>query len=179
MVHSHGHLGHRAGDPQFEGIGGVQWCLRTWLHVRKYFGFVDWPMAMCRSISATRLMDVLPRRATVRHDWCTTITNAAWCSSAIFCSRGDSLVDDWSAYQASARPVVELLEDRPVSFVLGRTHRKESVRGLLPWQFTYILMNGASNSQGRFGGAARGAGQIQWFLYGKPGGLSSRTACAY
>src|SRR5579871_6195135 len=43
VVHSHTHLDHRAGDPQFQGLADVQVVPAQLDSVRKYFGFTHWP----------------------------------------------------------------------------------------------------------------------------------------
>jgi glyoxylase-like metal-dependent hydrolase (beta-lactamase superfamily II) len=57
--------------------------------------------------------------------------------SGDFLLPGRLLVDDRSAYEASARRVAEFLKDRPVSFVLGGHVEKNRSGELLPWQSTY------------------------------------------
>jgi len=57
--------------------------------------------------------------------------------SGDFLLPGRLLVDDWSAYEASAQRVAEFLKDRPVSFVLGGHVEKNQSGELLAWQSTY------------------------------------------
>jgi len=137
VVHSHGHLDHRAGDPQFEGVNGVQLVRSDVEHVRKYFGFADWPNGSAQLDLGDRIVDVLPAPGhhpaqLVYYDRSTGLV-----FSGDFLLPGRLLVDDWSAYEASARRVAEFLKDRPVSFVLGGHVEKNRSGELLPWQSTY------------------------------------------
>lgn len=56
VVHSHGHLDHRAGDPQFEQAPGIQLVPSDLEHVRKYFGFGDWPNGGARGLKPIRAL---------------------------------------------------------------------------------------------------------------------------
>jgi hydroxyacylglutathione hydrolase len=60
VVHSHGHLDHRAGDPQFAHVPGIQLVPSDLEHVRKYFGFGDWPNGAVQVDLGDRIIDVLP-----------------------------------------------------------------------------------------------------------------------
>ena len=137
VVHSHGHLDHRAGDPQFEGLGGVQLVPSDLDHVRKYFGFADWPNGDAQIDLGDRIIDVLPAPGHHPAQLVYYDHNTGLVFSGDFLLPGRLLVDDWSAYQASARRVVEFLKDRPVSFVLGGHVEKNRLGELLPWQSTY------------------------------------------
>jgi glyoxylase-like metal-dependent hydrolase (beta-lactamase superfamily II) len=137
VVHSHGHLDHRAGDPQFEGVNGVQLVPSDLEHVRKYFGFADWPNGVAQIDLGDRIVDVLPAPGhhpahVVYYD-----RNTGLVFSGDFLLPGRLLVDDRSAYEASARRVAEFLKNRPVSFVLGGHVEKNRSGELLPWQSTH------------------------------------------
>ncbi|MBD8874081.1 MBL fold metallo-hydrolase [Rhodanobacter sp. DHB23] len=60
VVHTHGHLDHRAGDPQFERLPGVTVVPADLGHVRSYFHFTDWPNGLARIDLGGRTVDVLP-----------------------------------------------------------------------------------------------------------------------
>jgi glyoxylase-like metal-dependent hydrolase (beta-lactamase superfamily II) len=53
VVHSHGHLDHRAGDPQFEGVNGSRWCARISSTCANISASPNGRTAAHRSISAT------------------------------------------------------------------------------------------------------------------------------
>ncbi len=143
VVHSHGHLDHRAGDAQFEGVSGVQVVRSDLEHVRKYFGFADWPNGRAQIDLGGRIIDVLPAPGHHPSQLVYYDRNTGLVFSGDFLLPGRLLVDDWSAYQASARRVAEFLRDRPVSFVLGGHIEKNRSGQLLPWQSTYHPDEGA------------------------------------
>jgi hydroxyacylglutathione hydrolase len=137
VVHSHGHLDHRAGDPQFEGVNGVQLVRSDLEHVRKYFGFADWPNGSAQIDLGDRIVDVLPAPGHHPAQLVYYDRNTGLVFSGDFLLPGRLLVDKWSAYEASARHVAEFLSDRPVSFVLGGHIEKNRSGELLPWESTY------------------------------------------
>lgn len=137
IVHSHGHLDHRAGDPQFEGINGVQLVRSDLEHVRNYFGFANWPNGSAQIDLGDRTVDVLPAPGHHPAQLVYYDRNTGLVFSGDFLLPGRLLVDDWSAYEASAQRVAEFLKDRPVSFVLGGHIEKNRSGELLPWESTY------------------------------------------
>jgi glyoxylase-like metal-dependent hydrolase (beta-lactamase superfamily II) len=137
VVHSHGHLDHRAGDPQLEGVNGVQLVRSDVDHVRKYFGFADWPNGSAQIDLGDRIVDVLPAPGHHPAQLVYYDRNTGLVFSGDFLLPGRLLVDDWSAYEASAQRVAEFLKDRPVSFVLGGHVEKNQSGELLAWQSTY------------------------------------------
>ena len=137
VVHSHGHLDHRAGDPQFEGVNGVQLVRSDLEHVRKYFGFADWPNGTAQIDLGDRIVDVLPAPGHHPAQLVYYDRSTGMVFSGDFLLPGRLLVDDLSAYQASAQRVAEFLKDRPVSFVLGGHVEKNRSGELLPWESTY------------------------------------------
>ena len=137
VVHSHGHLDHRAGDPQFEAVNGVELVRADLGHVRTYFGFADWPNGSAQIDLGERIVDVLPAPGHHAAQLLYYDRNTGLVFSGDFLLPGRLLVDDWSAYEASAQRVAEFLKDRPVSFVLGGHVEKNRSGELLPWESTY------------------------------------------
>jgi hydroxyacylglutathione hydrolase len=137
VVHSHGHLDHRAGDPQFEGVNGVQLVRSDPEHVRDYFGFGNWPNGSAQIDLGDRIVDVLPAPGHHPAQLVYYDRNTGLVFSGDFLLPGRLLVDDWSAYEASAQRVAKFLKDRPVSFVLGGHIEKNRSGELLDWQSTY------------------------------------------
>jgi hydroxyacylglutathione hydrolase len=137
VVHTHGHLDHREGNRQFENHPGVQLVLSDLEHVRRYFGFTDWPNGTAQVDLGGRIIDVLPAPGhhpahVVYYD-----RNTGILFSGDYLLHGRILVDDLAAYQASARRVADFVKDRPVSYVLGGHIEKNTSGELLPWQSTY------------------------------------------
>jgi hydroxyacylglutathione hydrolase len=137
VLHSHGHLDHRAGDPQFEGVNGVQLVRSDLEHVRKYFGFADWPNGSAQIDLGGRIVDVLPAPGHHAAQLVFYDRNTGLVFSGDFLLPGRLLIDDWNAYETSAQRVAAFLNDRPVSFVLGGHVEKNGSGELLPWQSTY------------------------------------------
>jgi hydroxyacylglutathione hydrolase len=137
VVHSHGHLDHRAGDPQFEGLNGVELVRSDLEHVRAFFGLADWPNGSAQIDLGDRIVDVLPAPGHHPAQLLYYDRNTGLVFSGDFLLPGRLLVEDWSAYEASARRVAEFLKDRPVSFVLGGHVEKNRSEALLPWESTY------------------------------------------
>jgi hydroxyacylglutathione hydrolase len=137
VVHSHGHLDHRSGDPQFEQVPGVQLVPSDLEHVRKYFNFGDWPNGSAQMDLGDRIIDVLPAPGHHPAQLLYYDRNSGLVLSGDFLLPGRLLVDDFAAYEASARRVADFLKDRPVSYVLGGHVEKSSGGELFPSQSTY------------------------------------------
>lgn len=137
VVHSHTHLDHRAGDPQFQGISGVKVVAAQLPSVQQFFGFPHWPDGVAQLDLGGRVIDVLPAPGhNIAH--------------VLFYDRGTSLlfsgdfllparliVDDIASYRASARRVMEFLRDRPVSYVLGGHIEEDRTGRLYDWMSSY------------------------------------------
>jgi hydroxyacylglutathione hydrolase len=136
VVHSHGHLDHRAGDPQFERVPGVQLVPSDLEHVRKYFNFGDWPNGNAQIDLGDRIVDVLPAPGHHPAQLVYYDRNTGLVLSGDFLLPGRLLVDDFDAYEASARRVADFLKDRPVSYVLGGHIEKSAGGELFPSQST-------------------------------------------
>lgn len=136
VVHSHTHLDHRAGDPQFQGLPGVTLVAAQLPSVKSFFGFTHWPEGRAELDLGGRIVDVLPAPGhnvahVVYYDH-----NTAILFSGDFLLPGRLLVDDYSAYVASAARVAAFVQDRPVSYVLGGHIEKDKDGVLFDWQST-------------------------------------------
>ena len=136
VVHSHTHLDHRAGDPQFQGLPGVTLVAAQLPSVKSSFGFKDWPEGIAQVDLGDRVVDVLPAPGhnvahVVYYD-----RNTAILFSGDFLLPGRLLVDDYPAYVASAARVAAFVKDRPVSYVLGGHIEKDKDGALFDWQST-------------------------------------------
>jgi hydroxyacylglutathione hydrolase len=137
VVHSHGHLDHRAGDPQFEHVPGIELVPSDLAHVRKYFSFSDWPNGRAQIDLGDRIIDVLPAPGHHPAQLVYFDRNTGLVFSGDFLLPGRLLVDNFDDYEASARRVADFLKDRPVSYVLGGHIEKSSAGELFPWQSTH------------------------------------------
>jgi glyoxylase-like metal-dependent hydrolase (beta-lactamase superfamily II) len=137
VVHSHTHLDHRAGDPQFQGLADVQVVAAQLPSVKTFFGFTHWPEGVTQFNLGGRIVDVLPAPGhnpahVVFYD---RVTGLLFSGDFLLPAR--LIVDDIDAYRASARRVMEFLRDRPVSYVLGGHIEEDSAGRLYDWQTSY------------------------------------------
>lgn len=137
VVHTHRHLDHRAGDPQFALFSNTQVVGFDIDSVRRYFKFTDWPNGLAQVDFGDRMVDVLP---TPGHN---ETEVAFYDRSTGLLLTGDSLmparllIDDTSADLASAERVAAFAKDRPISFVLGGHIEMNSAGDLFPWESQY------------------------------------------
>jgi len=137
VVHSHGHLDHRSGDPQFENIAGIQRVPADLDHVRNYFGFSSWPNGTAQIDLGERIVDVLPAPGHHPAHLLYYDRNTGILFSGDYLLPGRLLVDDIAAYRSSAQRVADFIKGRPVSYVLAGHIEKNTAGELLPWQSTH------------------------------------------
>src|SRR5262249_33598238 len=137
VLHTHRHLDHRAGDPQFANLPGVQVVPAFLEDVRTYFGFKRWPEGLAQVELGDRTIDVIP---TPGH----SPTHVAYYDrttglffSGDFLLPGRLLVDDSDQYLASAQRVVDFIRSRPITHVLGAHVEMNREEELFPWKSTY------------------------------------------
>jgi hydroxyacylglutathione hydrolase len=119
VTHTHRHLDHRAGDPQFTSLPSVQIVPIDLEGVRAFFGFTGWPNGIAHLDLGGRTVDVIP---TPGHN----PTHVAFYDSRTgilfsgdFLLPGRLLVEDAAAYRESALRVVDFLKTRPLTHILG------------------------------------------------------------
>jgi glyoxylase-like metal-dependent hydrolase (beta-lactamase superfamily II) len=137
VTHSHKHLDHRAADPQFQGLPGVELVLPDLDHVKARFGFSDWPKGAAQIDLGGRIVDVLPVPGHHAAHLLFYDRQTALVFSGDFLLPGRLLVDDRAAYQASAERIAAFVHDRPVSAVLGGHVEMDRAGQLFPWQSLY------------------------------------------
>jgi hydroxyacylglutathione hydrolase len=119
VVHTHRHLDHRAGDPQFKGLPNVEVVGFDLNSVRQYFGFTDWPNGLATIDLGERSVDVLPTPGHNETHIAFYDRDTAIFFSGDFFLPGRLLIDDRRADLASAKRVADFVAERPVSYVLG------------------------------------------------------------
>lgn len=137
VVHSHGHLDHRAGDPQFQGIPRVRVVGADLASVKDYFGFKGWPEGSATIDLGGRTLDVLPAPGHHPAELLFYDRNTGLLYSGDFLLPGRILVDDIKAYRVSAARAAAFVQDRQVSAVLGGHIEKDRAGELLDWQSTH------------------------------------------
>ena len=60
VAHTHRHLDHRAGDPQFASLPSVQIVPIALEGVRAFFDFTNWPQGIAHVDLGGRTVDVIP-----------------------------------------------------------------------------------------------------------------------
>jgi hydroxyacylglutathione hydrolase len=119
VVHTHKHLDHRAGDRQFEGLPGVQVVAPDLDSVRGLFGFKDWPEGVAHIDLGERIVDVIPAPGHQASHLVFYDNRTALLLSGDFLMPGRLLVDDAGAFHRSALRLVDFLQTRPVTYVMG------------------------------------------------------------
>jgi hydroxyacylglutathione hydrolase len=119
VVHTHRHLDHRAGDPQFTGLPGVEVIGFDIDSVRAYYRFTNWPDGVAQIDLGGRIVDAMPTPGHNPTEVSFYDRNTALFFSGDFLLPGRLLIDDTAADIASARRVADFVKDRPVTAVLG------------------------------------------------------------
>jgi glyoxylase-like metal-dependent hydrolase (beta-lactamase superfamily II) len=119
VVHTHGHLDHRLGDSQFGNLSNVEVVPADLAHVRKYFGFQDWPNGLAQVDLGGRIVDVIPTPGHYPSHVSYYDRETGLFFSGDFFLPGRLIIDDAHADLASARRVADFIRDRPVTYVLG------------------------------------------------------------
>ncbi len=119
VVHTHGHLDHRAGDPQFQSLPHVQVVGTDLEHVKQYFGFSTWPNGVSQIDLGDRTVDVLPTPGHYPSHVSYYDRNTALFFSGDFFMPGRLIIDNTQDDVGSAQRVADFIKNRPVSHVLG------------------------------------------------------------
>ena len=119
VVHTHGHLDHRAGDSQFASLPSVKVVPADLEAVRAFFAFANWPDGIAQVELGDRTIDVIP---TPGHHPAHVAFYDRKTGILFF---GDFLMparltmEDSAAYYASAVRVVDFVQARPLTHILG------------------------------------------------------------
>ena len=137
VLHTHRHLDHRAGDPQFANLPGVQVVPALLEDVQKHFGFNSWPEGLAQVELGDRTIDVIPTPGHNPTHVAFYDRNTGLFFSGDFLLPGRLLVDDIDAYLASAQRVADFVKDRPITHVLGAHIEMNREEELFPWMSTH------------------------------------------
>jgi glyoxylase-like metal-dependent hydrolase (beta-lactamase superfamily II) len=137
VVHTHGHLDHRAGDPQFQSLPNVQVVATDLPHVKQFFGFNQWPEGVAQVDLGDRIVDVLPTPGHYPSHVAYYDRNTALFFSGDFFMPARLIIDDTASDVASARRVADFIKDRPVSYVLGGHVELDANGDTFDWGSTY------------------------------------------
>ena len=119
VAHTHRHMDHRAGDPQFASLPSVQVVPIDLEGVKAFYRFANWPNEIAHLDLGERTVDVIP---TPGHN----ATHVAFYDSRTgvlfsgdFLLPGRLLIEDAAAYRESALRVNDFLKTRPLNHILG------------------------------------------------------------
>jgi glyoxylase-like metal-dependent hydrolase (beta-lactamase superfamily II) len=119
VAHTHRHLDHRAGDPQFASLPSVQIVPIDLEGVRAFFGFTNWPNGIAHLDLGDRTVDVIPTPGHNETHVAFYDSRTGILFSGDFLMPGQLLIEDAAAYHESALRVVDFLKTRPLTHVLG------------------------------------------------------------
>ena len=118
VVHTHGHLDHRAGDSQFS-IPSVKVVPADLEAVRAFFGFANWPEGIAQVELGDRTIDVIPTPGHHPAHVAFYDRRTGILFSGDFLMPARLTMEDSSAYHASAVRVVDFVQARPLTHILG------------------------------------------------------------
>ena len=137
VVHTHGHLDHRAGDPQFEHLPNVQVIGTDLAHVRQFFGFPDWPEGVAQVDLGDRVVDVLPTPGHYPSHVTYYDRSTGLLFTGDFFLPGRLLIRNEAADLASAKRVAAFINSLPVAHVLGGHLELDAKGELFPFYSHY------------------------------------------
>ena len=119
VVHTHGHLDHRSGDDQFRALPDVEVVPTDFENVKSGLGIADWPNGIGQIDLGDRIIDVIPTPGHHQSHVSYYDRQTGLFFSGDFLLPGRLLIEDTNADFASARRVVEFVQQRPITYVLG------------------------------------------------------------
>jgi glyoxylase-like metal-dependent hydrolase (beta-lactamase superfamily II) len=137
VVHTHRHLDHRAGDPQFAHLPNVEVVGYELESVRRYYHFTDWPGGVAQLDLGDRVVDVMPTPGHNQTEVSFYDRNTGLFFSGDFLMPGRLLIDDAAVGLASSEKVAGFARNHPIALVLGGHIEMNAAGDLYPWQSTY------------------------------------------
>jgi glyoxylase-like metal-dependent hydrolase (beta-lactamase superfamily II) len=119
VAHTHRHLDHRAGDPQFASLPSVQVAPFDLEGVRAFFGFTNWPNGAAHIDLGGRMVDVIPTPGHNQTHVAFYDNRTGILFAGDFLMPARLLIEDAGAYRESALRVIDFLKTRPFTHILG------------------------------------------------------------
>ena len=119
VAHTHRHLDHRAGDPQFASVPSVQVVPIDLEGVQSFFGFTNWPNGIAHVDLGGRTVDVIPTPGHNQTHVAFYDDRTGILFSGDFLLPGRLLIENAAAYHESALRVIDFLKTRPLTHILG------------------------------------------------------------
>jgi len=115
VAHTHRHLDHRAGDPQFASLASVQIVPIDLEGVRAFFGLNTWPNGSAHLDLGDRTVDVIPTPGHNETHVAFYDERTGLLFSGDFLLPGRLLIGDTAAFHESALRVIDFLKSRPAN----------------------------------------------------------------
>ena len=119
VAHTHRHLDHRAGDPQFASLPSVKVVPFDLDGVRAFFGFTNWPNGIAHLDLGGRTVDVIPTPGHEQTHLAFYDDKTGILFSGDFLMPARLLIQDAAAYRKTVLRVVDFLKTRPLTHILG------------------------------------------------------------
>lgn len=119
VLHTHGHLDHRAGDGQFAGPGNVEVVPSDLVSITRYFGWKNWPNEQAQIDLGGRIVDVLPTPGHHEAHLVFYDRQTQLLFSGDMLLPGRLLIADTAADLASARRLASFGQSHPITYALG------------------------------------------------------------
>ena len=119
VAHTHRHLDHRAGDPQFASLPSVQVVPFDFEGVRAFFGFNNWPGGTAHIDLGGRTVDVIPTPGHNQTHVAFYDDRTGILFTGDFLMPARLLIEDAQAYRESALRVIDFLKTRKLAHILG------------------------------------------------------------
>ena len=119
VAHTHRHLDHRAGDPQFASLPSVEVVPFDLEGVQKFFGFNNWPNGIAHIDLGDRTVDVLPTPGHNQTHVAFYDDRTGILFTGDFLMPARLLIEDARAYRESALRVIDFLNTRQLTHILG------------------------------------------------------------
>jgi len=119
VAHTHRHLDHRAGDPQFASLPSVEVVPFDLEGVQRFFGFNNWPNGIAHIDLGDRTVDVIPTPGHNQTHVAFYDDRTGILFTGDFLMPARLLIEDARAYRESALRVIDFLKTRQLTHILG------------------------------------------------------------
>jgi len=119
VAHTHRHLDHRAGDPQFASLPSVEVVPFDLDGVQRFFGFNKWPNGIAHVDLGGRIVEVIPTPGHNQTHLAFYDDRTGILFTGDFLMPARLLIEDARAYRESALRVIDFLKTRQLTHILG------------------------------------------------------------
>lgn len=113
VVHTQGHLDHRAGDAQFASVPSTKLVSSSLEPMRAFFGVTNWPDGIAQVDLGNRTVDVIPTPGHDEAQFALNDRRTGILFSGDFLLPGRLTIEDSAAFYRSAARVADFREDAP------------------------------------------------------------------